>query len=132
MHDEGRGDGARRYRVADMHTAGEPVRIILDGHPAPEGATILAKREDARARHDHIRRTLMLEPRGHADMYGVLFVEPSAGSGAELAVLFMHASGYSTMCGHATIAIGRWAVGQGPGSGARPRTRFTPSRKRVG
>jgi trans-L-3-hydroxyproline dehydratase len=55
---------------------------------------------------------MMLEPRGHAGMYGVIPTEPSA-PGAELAVLFTHNEGYSTMCGHATIAIGRWAVESG-------------------
>ncbi|HKF73655.1 MAG TPA: proline racemase family protein [Stellaceae bacterium] len=97
------------YRTLDMHTAGEPVRIITDGYPALPGATILEKRCYAQAKLDHIRRRLMLEPRGHADMYGVIPVEPSHPD-ADLAVLFTHNSGYSTMCGHATIAIGRWAV----------------------
>src|SRR5262249_46485200 len=73
------------------------------------GATILEKRRHAQSKLDHIRRRLMLEPRGHADMYGVIPVEPSHPD-ADLAVLFTHNSGYSTMCGHATIAIGRWAV----------------------
>ena len=112
-----------RYVVADMHTAGEPVRIILDGHPPPQGPTILAKRDDAQRRFQHIRRTLMHEPRGHADMYGALLVEPTA-PGADLAVLFMHHSGYSTMCGHATIALGRWAVENGLVKVTRPVTRF--------
>ena len=112
-----------RYRVADMHTAGEPVRIILDGHPPPVGATILAKRADAQRRFDDIRRTLMHEPRGHADMYGALLVEPTS-PGADLAVLFMHHSGYSTMCGHATIALGRWAVENSLVTVTRPVTRF--------
>src|SRR5690242_9407065 len=97
------------YRTLDMHTAGEPVRIVTDGYPALPGATILEKRRYAQAKLDHIRRRLMLEPRGHADMYGVIAVEPSHPE-ADLAVLFTHNSGYSTMCGHATIAIGRWAV----------------------
>ncbi len=97
------------YRTLDMHTAGEPVRIVTDGYPALPGATILEKRRYAQAKLDHIRRRLMLEPRGHADMYGVIPVEPSRPE-ADLAVLFTHNSGYSTMCGHATIAIGRWAV----------------------
>ena len=97
------------YRTLDMHTAGEPVRIVTDGYPALPGATILEKRRYAQAKLDHIRRRLMLEPRGHADMYGVIPVAPSHPE-ADLAVLFTHNSGYSTMCGHATIAIGRWAV----------------------
>jgi proline racemase len=111
---EGGGDGAipvtgETYRTLDMHTAGEPVRIVTEGYPALPGATILEKRRHAQAKLDHIRRRLMLEPRGHADMYGVIPVAPSHPE-ADLAVLFTHNSGYSTMCGHATIAIGRWAV----------------------
>ncbi len=100
------------YEVVDMHTAGEPVRIVVSGYPALEGATLLDQRRDARARFDHIRRTLMLEPRGHAGMYGVIPLPPSDPK-ADLAVLFTHNEGYSTMCGHATIAIGRWAVESG-------------------
>jgi trans-L-3-hydroxyproline dehydratase len=99
-------------RTVDMHTAGEPVRIVEAGYPELEGATILEKRRDALARHDHLRRALMLEPRGHAGMYGVI---PTAACHAEadFGVLFTHQEGYSTMCGHATIALGRWAVDSG-------------------
>jgi trans-L-3-hydroxyproline dehydratase len=101
-----------RLRVVDMHSAGEPVRLIEEGYPALQGATILAKRRDALQRFDHLRRMTMLEPRGHAGMYGVIPTAPSL-AGADLAVLFTHQEGYSTMCGHATIAIGRWAVDTG-------------------
>jgi len=100
------------YDTVDMHTAGEPVRIVTGGYPDLAGRNILDKRRDALARFDHIRTTLMLEPRGHAGMYGVIPTTPS-GPDADLAVLFTHNAGYSTMCGHATIAIGRWAVDAG-------------------
>jgi proline racemase len=100
------------YRTIDMHTAGEPVRIIIEGHPELVGATLLEKRRDAKENYDYIRRRLMLEPRGHAEMYGVIPTKPSH-SEADLAVLFTHNSGYSTMCGHATIALGRWAIEHG-------------------
>jgi len=99
-------------QVLDMHTGGEPVRIIQGGYPPVLGDTILAKRRYAREHLDHLRKLLMFEPRGHYDMYGVLMVEPSL-PGADLAVLFMHNEGYSTMCGHATIAMGRYAVDHG-------------------
>ena len=111
------------YDTVDLHTAGEPVRIVTGGYPALAGATILEKRRDARDRFDHIRTTLMLEPRGHAGMYGVIPVAPSAPD-AELAVLFTHNEGYSTMCGHATIAIGRWAVESGRVPSVDGRARF--------
>lgn len=111
------------YRVVDMHTAGEPVRIVVEGYPALAGGTILEKRRDALDNHDHIRRRLMLEPRGHSEMYGVIPVAPSA-PGAALGVLFCHHEGYSTMCGHATIAMGRFAIDRGLVPVAKPVTRF--------
>lgn len=99
-------------RTVEMHTGGEPVRILVSGAPVPEGADILARRRDARGRLDPVRRLLMLEPRGHAEMYGAWLVPPTL-PGADLAVLFMHNEGYSTMCGHAVIALGRYAVDHG-------------------
>src|SRR5262249_13118551 len=101
-----------RLRTVDMHSAGEPVRIVEEGYPVLEGTTILEKRDDARARFDHLRRALMLEPRGHAGMYGVI-PTPACHPDADFAVMFTHQEGYSTMCGHATIALGRWAVDTG-------------------
>lgn len=98
--------------VTDMHTGGEPVRIVTGGYPPIPRGTILEKRVFVRDKLDHLRKMLMFEPRGHYDMYGVLPVEPDL-PGADLAVLFMHNEGYSTMCGHAVIALGRYAVDQG-------------------
>ena len=108
--------------VLDMHTGGEPVRIVRGGYPPIVGTTILEKRRYAREHLDHLRRFLMFEPRGHADMYGVLLVEPRLPE-ADLAVLFMHNAGYSTMCGHAVIALGRYAVDYGLVEMTEPVTR---------
>jgi proline racemase len=98
--------------TVEMHTGGEPTRIVVGGWPAFSGRTLLDKRREAKERFDHLRRGLMLEPRGHEGMYGALLVEPDHPE-ADLAVLFMHTEGYSTMCGHATIALARWAVESG-------------------
>ena len=98
--------------VIDMHTGGEPLRIITGGFPHLIGDDILAKRRYMRENFDHLRQFLMLEPRGHADMYGTILVEPSLPE-ADIAVLFIHNEGYSTMCGHAMIALGRYAVDYG-------------------
>lgn len=105
-------DPTIRIETVEMHTGGEPVRIIAQGYPTILGSTLLDKRRDARTRLDAYRRFVMWEPRGHFDMYGVLPVTPDH-PGAEMAVLFIHNEGYSTMCGHATIALGRYAVDQG-------------------
>lgn len=88
----------------DSHTGGEPLRIIVDGWPTIEGETILEKRRYAREHHDYLRRALMYEPRGHADMYGAIPVEPER-SDSDVGVLFTHNEGYSTMCGHGIIAL---------------------------
>jgi trans-L-3-hydroxyproline dehydratase len=107
--------------TVEMHTGGEPVRIVTAGYPAIPGATILAKRRYVREHLDHLRRRLVFEPRGHFDMYGVIPVEPDLPD-ADLAVLFMHNEGYSTMCGHAVIALGRWAVDSGIVKAQAPET----------
>jgi len=91
-------------RTIDAHTAGEPLRLIVDGWPAPEGATMLERRAYAREAQDHLRRILMFEPRGHADMYGALLTLPERPD-SDVGVLFMQNEGYSTMCGHGIIAV---------------------------
>jgi proline racemase len=99
-------------RAVDYHTAGEPFRIVTGGVELPRGATILEKRRDALERLDHVRRLLVHEPRGHADMYGCYVVEPDD-SDADLGVVFFHNAGYSTACGHGTIALVTWALDEG-------------------
>ena len=98
----------------DYHTAGEPFRIVTSAIPALSGDTVAERRISARhhAGLDAIRRLLCHEPRGHADMYGCFQVEPDDGD-ADLGVLFWHKDGYSTACGHGTIALGVWAVESG-------------------
>jgi proline racemase len=91
-------------RTIDAHTAGEPLRLITGGWPAPEGATMLERRAWAREHQDHLRRVLMFEPRGHADMYGALLTDTERPD-SDVGVLFMHNEGYSTMCGHGIIAV---------------------------
>jgi len=96
----------------DAHTAGEPLRIILQGFPEIPGATILEKRQYARQHHDTLRRALMWEPRGHADMYGCIFTPPTTPDG-DVGVLFMHNEGFSTMCGHGIIGMVKVGVETG-------------------
>jgi proline racemase len=101
-------------RTTDYHTAGEPFRIVTAGAPEVPGATVRERREHARrdAEAETLRRLLCHEPRGHADMYGCLTVAPDD-AGAALGALFWHKDGWSTACGHGTIALGAWAVETG-------------------
>jgi proline racemase len=98
--------------AVDYHTAGEPFRIVTSGAPPLEGRTILDKRRFAAERLDDVRRLLVFEPRGHADMYGCFVTEPED-EGADLGVVFFHNAGYSTACGHGTIALVTWALETG-------------------
>jgi trans-L-3-hydroxyproline dehydratase len=96
--------GWRRITTIDAHAAGEPLRVVTGGLEPIPGATIVAKRAYAREHLDGVRRALMFEPRGHADMYGAIVTEPVAPEG-DLGVLFLHNEGWSTMCGHGVIAL---------------------------
>ena len=91
----------------DMHTGGEPLRVVTGGLPPIPGNTVLEKRRYFREHCDHLRTGLMFEPRGHADMYGAVI---SSSKEADFDVFFLHNEGYSTMCGHAIIALTKLAI----------------------
>ena len=109
-------------QAVDYHAAGEPFRIVTGGVPPLEGRTILEKRRFAAKRLDEVRRLLVYEPRGHADMYGCHVTEPED-EAADLGVVFFHNAGYSTACGHGTIALVTWALESGRLEGEEPETR---------
>jgi trans-L-3-hydroxyproline dehydratase len=101
-----------RVTTVDVHTAGEPLRIITGGLPTIHGDTMLAKRRYAQEHLDHLRTALMWEPRGHADMYGAILTDPVSDDG-DFGVLFLHNEGYSTMCGHGVIGLAMAGVEAG-------------------
>ena len=102
-------DSWLKIKTIDMHTCGEPLRVIIDGYPPLEGNSVLTYRNFLKNNLDHLRTALMFEPRGHADMYGCLLVPPNDPTG-DFGIIFMHNEGYSTMCGHAIIAISTLAA----------------------
>jgi proline racemase len=103
---------AATVTTTDYHTAGEPFRIVTGGVPPLGGRSILDKRRWAMENLDFCRRLLVNEPRGHADMYGCFVTEPED-SGGDLGVVFFHNGGFSTACGHGTIALVTWALESG-------------------
>ncbi|HEX7773834.1 MAG TPA: proline racemase family protein, partial [Pyrinomonadaceae bacterium] len=96
-----------RITTIDMHTGGEPLRVVVDGLPPIEGKNVLEKRRYFREHYDYLRTGLIWEPRGHADMYAAV-ITPSVD--ADFDVFFLHNEGYSTMCGHAIIALTKLVV----------------------
>jgi trans-L-3-hydroxyproline dehydratase len=101
-----------RITTIDAHTAGEPLRVITGGLPEIPGDTILAKRRYAKENLDLLRKALMWEPRGHADMYGCMITDPVKPDG-DLGVLFLHNEGFSTMCGHGIIGLAKVGLDTG-------------------
>jgi 4-hydroxyproline epimerase len=92
--------------VVDSHTEGEPTRVVIRGWPEPEGATMAERRAHLAARHDHLRRGVVQEPRGHEAMVGALLTAPVE-AGSETGVIFFNNVGYLGMCGHGTIGVVR-------------------------
>lgn len=101
--------GWKKISTIDMHTGGEPLRILTDGYPRMMGETMLEKRKYFRDNFDYIRKGIMWEPRGHADMYGAVITDPCSRD-ADFGAIFMHNEGYSTMCGHAIIALTKFVL----------------------
>ncbi len=107
--------------VVDSHTGGEPFRVVVEGAPSIEGKTMVERRRFAQDHLDQLRRALMWEPRGHADMYGA-FLGPPVAPDSDLSVLFLHNEGFSTMCGHGIIALAKVVLDTGVLPSQEPET----------
>ena len=93
-------------RVIDSHTEGEPTRVVIDGWPQPAGSTMAERRDDLRARYDHLRRAVVCEPRGHDAIVGALLTPPIT-RGATAGIIFFNNGTYLGMCGHGLIGVVR-------------------------
>ena len=109
-----------RVTTIDTHSGGEPLRIVTSGLPEIKGRTVIEKRRYFMENFDSLRRGLLREPRGHADMYGAILTPPA--DDADLDVFFINTEGYSPMCGHAILAITKVVLETGivRKSGERP------------
>jgi proline racemase len=92
--------------IIDSHTEGEPTRVILDGWPALEGATMAERARDVAQRFDHLRRAIVSEPRGNSVAVGAI-ITPPVERGSACGVVFFNDAGLLGMCGHGTIGLVR-------------------------
>lgn len=102
----------KTFYTIDSHTMGEPTRIVISGFPKLKGQTMMKRKKYLEENYDHFRRALMLEPRGHRDMFGAIITEP-VHEEADLGVIFMDSGGYLNMCGHGSIGTATVAVETG-------------------
>jgi len=91
-------------KVIDSHTGGEPTRMVYDGFPKIEGDSIREKLNFFKQNLDHLRKSIILEPRGNDVLVGALLCEASNPK-ATAGVIFFNNSGYLGMCGHGTIGV---------------------------
>lgn len=103
---------SKGIHAIDSHTAGEATRIVIGGIPHVPGKTMPEKKAYLEQNMDHIRTAIMLEPRGHNDMFGSFIVAPTMDE-ADFGVIFMDGGGYLNMCGHGTIGAVTAAVETG-------------------
>ena len=102
----------KTFYTIDSHTMGEPTRIVVSGFPSLKGKTMMNRKKYLEKHYDHFRRALMLEPRGHRDMFGAIVTQP-VHEEADLGVIFMDSGGYLNMCGHGSIGTATVAVQTG-------------------
>jgi proline racemase len=108
-------------QVIDSHTQGEPTRIVVGGLPELQGTSIAEKKQYLEKSLDHLRTAVMLEPRGHQDMFGSFILPPMA-TGADLGIIFMDSGGYLNMCGHGSMGAVTVAIETGMIKAEEPST----------
>ncbi len=91
-------------RVIDSHTIGEPTRIIVDGGPDLGNGPLAERARLLQLHHDHVRRAVCLEPRGHEAMVGGLLGE-AHDPDCHCSIIFFNNSGNLGMCIHGTIGL---------------------------
>jgi trans-L-3-hydroxyproline dehydratase len=112
----------RSLSTVELHTCGETFRLVTQGLPKVPGDTIVERRAWLQENADHYRRAVMLEPRGHKDLYGGYLTEAVTAE-ADFGVIFLNNMGYSPHCGHGVIALATAAVELGWIARVSPETR---------
>ncbi len=102
----------RSIQAVDSHTMGEPTRIVTGGLPNIPGKTMVEKKEYLEKEMDHLRSAIMLEPRGHNDMFGSVITN-ACSEEADFGIIFMDGGGYLNMCGHGSIGAVTVAIETG-------------------
>lgn len=113
----------RSLSTVELHTCGETFRLVTQGLPKIPGNTIVERRAWLQQNADQYRRAVMLEPRGHKDLYGGYLTEPVS-ENADFGVIFLNNMGYSPHCGHGVIALATAAVELGWVERSSPETRI--------
>ena len=86
----------------DSHTAGEPTRVVISGFVWKKCDTMAEKMAYFKEKYDHVRKAVVLEPRGYIEIVGAVLSEP-CDPRADVGVFYIESGGCLNMCGHGTI-----------------------------
>lgn len=95
-----------RLKALESHAAGEPTRIIYEGFPDLGTGTMAERRARFEAEFDHLRKGIILEPRGSDVLVGALLQKPNDPS-CDAGVIYFNNAGMLNMCGHGTMCFVR-------------------------
>ena len=93
----------RYISCVDTHSSGEATRILVGGIPKLKGKTMLEKQEYFQKHYDHLRPTMLQEPRGFAGLLGAVLTEPTVPE-ADVGVIYLWTDGYFSACGDSTYS----------------------------
>ncbi|MFS1512873.1 proline racemase family protein [Chengkuizengella sp. SCS-71B] len=94
----------KHFTTTDLHSAGEPLRVITAGIPFIMGNTMLEKHVYFHDHFDYVKNILLSEPRGHLGMKGCI-ITPPIDEESEFGVLFINHDEDYILCSHSIIAV---------------------------
>ncbi len=108
----------------DTHSSGEATRVVVGGIPKLKGKTIAEKQAYFKEHYDHLRPTMLKEPRGFAGLLGAVLTEPASPE-ADIGVIYLWTDGYFSACGDSTYSVSAVLVNTGMVEVKEPVTEIT-------
>ena len=115
---------ARILSCIDTHSSGEATRVVIGGVPKLKGATMMEKQAYFKEHYDHLRPTMLKEPRGSAGLLGAVLTEPTVPE-ADVGVIYLWTDGYFSACGDSTYSVSAVLVNTGMVEVEEPVTEIT-------
>eukprot|EP00812_Abedinium_dasypus_P010207 NODE_383_length_1614_cov_103.636305.p1 GENE.NODE_383_length_1614_cov_103.636305~~NODE_383_length_1614_cov_103.636305.p1 ORF type:complete len:362 (+),score=92.63 NODE_383_length_1614_cov_103.636305:136-1221(+) len=99
------GAGMKTLQTVDLHCEGEPARVVIGGLPAIPGSTMVEKRSYCMEHLDHLRKLLLLEPRGYPCQNADFIVPPCSPEAVWGVVIAEQGKVYAPMSGHNIMCV---------------------------
>jgi len=114
----------RTINCIDTHSSGEATRVVVGGVPKLRGANMSEKQTYFQKHYDHLRPTMLKEPRGSAGLLGAVLTEPTVPE-ADVGVIYLWTDGYFSACGDSTYSVSAVLINSGMVDVKEPVTEIT-------